>query len=61
LRAFEKLPGMQGDGRVIVGEKWYEFPYAASSGVTVLRFTLARIILFGSATKRPFRLGYRIS
>jgi hypothetical protein len=61
LRALEKLPGMQGDRRVIVREKWYEFPNTASSGVAVLWFTLARVVLFRGAAKRPFRLGYSIS
>jgi hypothetical protein len=63
LCAFEKLPGMQGDRRVIVEEEWYEFPDTASGGVAVLWFALARIILLRSAAtaKGSFRLGYRIS
>jgi hypothetical protein len=51
---------MQGDGRVIVEEKWYEFPDTASAGVAVLWFALARIILRSTA-KGLFRLGYSIS
>ena len=51
LCAFEKLLGMQGDGRMIVEEKWYEFPDTAPGSVAVLRFALARIILLRVATK----------
>ena len=61
LRAFEKLTGMQGDGRVIVGEEWYEFPYTGPDGVAIFRFALARIILARNTTKRSLRLGYSIS
>ena len=42
---------MQGDGRMIVEEKWYEFPDTTPGSVAVLRFTLARIIFIRSTTK----------
>jgi len=61
LCAFEKLAGMQGDGRVIVGEKGYEFPYTGPSGVAIFRFALARIILLRSTAKRSLRFGNSIS
>lgn len=61
LSAFEKLAGMQGDGGVVVGEQRYEFPYTGPSGVTILRFALARIIVPRSTAKRSLRLGYGIS
>jgi len=61
LCAFEQLPGMQGDRRVIVEEKWYELPDTASGGIAIFWFALARIILFRSTTKGLFGLGYSIS
>ena len=51
LCAFEELPGMQGDGRMIVEEKWHEFPDTAPCSAAVLRFALARIILLRSIAK----------
>ena len=51
LCAIEELPGMQGDGRMIVEEKWYELPNTAPGSVAVLRFALARVILLRSIAK----------
>jgi len=51
LCVFEELPGMQGDGRMVVEEKRYEFPDTTPGSVAVLRFALARIILLCSIAK----------